>query len=698
MVSSGRMALASRLSSLALASVLTIAQGACETAARQDTDRHALGGKRLTVTATVDGPSGRYRAVWIGRDLRVLPTDAGFTIVPARTELSLDGGVTYESRRWTGADTYTDTLFTTTGRGRRTLALSEHQLDALANGGPAPPLPLQVNVFGQSYIIPAVTLDNFEGTRTGGTERFHLDVESQSGWIGPEVGTTDENHPVEIGASVTIGDRAGPFGGNQSAAPAPRSRVRPASENDTGVYGFTIFDPEARTIPSADPLTFALDDSFTLTVNEGFSPYVPISMNPSSDAQGGVRSYTATVRWSLDTRLDLTTVLDQPERRWRPRYRVDPDTGASDTVDVTARVTTPDTEGLWRFTLSDVTAVPGVAMNLGTGDDFDLRFDTTRGGWGPERATVDGFEIETTAKSSSATVRVRSLDHGAWGRLGAEVNVDGVWYGVATANGKGYVTLPLDDNEDRVSDFWADTYRVNGLGADWDGDAEPDGGADVGDGLTVYEEYRGFATGGVVRSTDPRRRTLFVHAPNGLASYVAAPIDHGLQLLFIDETEFVDTNTRVVNVNHDGYAHRGDQHGIWLHDVELDGRLFWGITERTDRVPPASHAVGSPAACSRVLVDRAQIEWDLGVRRRFQGIFGSQGAYADLTDAFITETVDHHLGHCLGMRHHDPEGALPVCVMRAGYPDMESGRLSADMVGTAYCEMNWAELDVSDPH
>ena len=692
------MAFARRLSSLALASVLAVAQSSSDTAARQNEDLLGLEGKTLRVTVIIDGPSGGYRASWIGRDLRVFSTGPGFTIVPARTELSLGGGVEFESRRWTGADAYTDTFFTTTVRDTRTFIQSEEQLRAHANGRSLAPPPLQVIVFGQSYIIPAITLDNFEGTRTGRTEYFHLDVEDRSSWLGPEVRSIDQSQAIDFGASVTIGDRAGPFAGNQSAAPAPRSRVQPLSLGDSGGGGFTIFDPEPRTIASNDPLAFTLDDSFTLTVDEGFRPYIPISMNPSSGEQGGVRSYTATVTWSLDTRVDLTTMLDQPDRRWRPRYRIDPDTGESDTVDVTARLMTPGLEGRWRFTLSDVTALLGVAMNLGTGVGLDLGFDRTRRGWEPERATLDGFVIETSAASSEATVRVRSLDHGAWGRLSAEVNVAGVWYRVDTADGRGYVTLPLDENEDRVSDFWADTYRVDALGADWDGDDEPEGGADAGDGLTVYEEYRGFAVGGVVLSTDPRRRTLFIHAPNGLASYVTAPIERGIQVLFIDEAEFGDTDTRIVNFNHDGYANRGDQHGLWLLDADINGRLSWGIAEGTGADPRAPHGVGSPGTCSRVLVDRAQIEWDLGAGRRFPGVFGSTRAYADLTDAFIAKTVDHELGHCLGMRHHDPERALPVCVMRASYADMELRRLSADMVGTGYCEMTWAELDMSDPH
>ena len=553
-------------------------------------------------------------------------------------------------------------------------------------------------MFGQSYLIPANTLEPFAGTRTGRTEEFHVDVRDQSTRIGPEVRSIDRRAGIDFVATVTIGDRAGPFAGNRSAAPAPRSRVSPVGLSNSGTNGFSLFDPQPRTIESDDPLSLELDDSFSLTIEEGFSPYTPISMNWSSNEQGGVRPYTATVEWSLDARVDLTAMLEQPDRTWRPRYRSDPDAGDPDTVDVTARLTTPGIEGRWRFTLSEVSAVPGVAMNLGSGVGYDLRFDRTRAGWGPEQPTLDGFTIETTRTSSEATVRVQSFDHGAWAKLSAEVNVGGRWYDVATADDNDYVTIPVDDNEDRVADFWAETYRVDSLGADWDGDDEPEGGADVGDGLTVYEEYRGFAASGIVLSTDPRRRTLFIHAPNGLASYVTAPIDRGIQVLFIDEAEFIDTATRVVNFNHDGYAHRGDQHGLWLLDLDINGRLFWGVAEGTGAEPQALRLMGSPGSCSRVLVDRAQIEWDLGHRRRFLGVFGSGRVYADLTEAIIAETVDHELSHCLSMRHHDPERALPVCVMRYSYADMELGRLSADMVGTAYCEMNWAELDVSDPH
>ena len=60
-------------------------------------------------------------------------------------------------------------------------------------------------------------------------------------------------------------------------------------------------------------------------------------------------------------------------------------------------------------------------------------------------------------------------------------------------------------NNDRVADGWEKEKNVYGknLPADWDGAEEPKGQKAAGDGISLYEKYRGFEFEGIPRAAGP---------------------------------------------------------------------------------------------------------------------------------------------------------------------------------------------------
>ncbi|MGE0041601.1 MAG: hypothetical protein AB7H88_06560 [Vicinamibacterales bacterium] len=317
------------------------------------------------------------------------------------------------------------------------------------------------------------------------------------------------------------------------------------------------------------------------------------------------------VNWNVHRRLRLNGHIDRVDAGWRPKLAQDVTIGAS--VDEALGVA-----GKFRFTLYDVSREKGYALNAGgDGTGLDLRFHTDQPtAFAAPVQTADGWTIETTSTATSAAVRVFAMDYGAWGRLKAEVNVDGEWYECLDEDGRAYVTVPLDVNENRIWDTWE---RNTGI---WDrpASADADPGADgtpAGDGFSNYEEYRGFMVDGNWVSLDPGTRELFVldTIGRGTGAFGAS----GIITFVVDQGELDED--RVANYNR-GYASAGQQRGLKLVDASLaEGTL--------GRVWPN---VGTPNTVTRVDLDTAQID----------------GHPSEAWDS----TVAHEMGHAVGVQHH----------------------------------------------
>ncbi len=145
--------------------------------------------------------------------------------------------------------------------------------------------------------------------------------------------------------------------------------------------------------------------------------------------------------------------------------------------------------------------------------DDDLKFSDLNEGF-----TVTGWSASKPLSGGSQTVQVLIVcnDYGAFGRLGATVKVKGTWY-TAEADGTPdpYITIPVDLNDNKIADSWEKQNNVYGKPGTWDEDPNPKGQKRPGDGMTNYEEYRGFtvsdgAGGTEYRRMDPMQKEIFV--------------------------------------------------------------------------------------------------------------------------------------------------------------------------------------------
>jgi hypothetical protein len=169
-----------------------------------------------------------------------------------------------------------------------------------------------------------------------------------------------------------------------------------------------------------------------------------------------------------------------------------------------------------RFELFDVSKERGRCMNdMEQYDDVDedLQMSDMNGGYTITKLTA---QKPISGKSQTQQLYIWCRDWGAYGKLKASVKVKGAWY---EAEGDGtpdkFITIPQDLNNNHIADYWEKQNGVYGKPAEWDGDPNPTGQARTGDGMTNYEEYRGFfvsdGSGGkkYVR-TDPNLKEIFV--------------------------------------------------------------------------------------------------------------------------------------------------------------------------------------------
>jgi len=195
---------------------------------------------------------------------------------------------------------------------------------------------------------------------------------------------------------------------------------------------------------------------------------------------------------------------------------------------------------------------------------------------------------------------VKANDYGAWGKLKCEVNPGGHWFPCKSEDGKDYVTIPYDEDENKIADFWEEQKGIAGDAAA-DDDETPEG-REPGDGFSNYEEYRGFQIGGVWRDTDPTEKDLFVHNASNREEITSGirefDTKSGLTVHEINADE-LDRASRIVNFNRGikQAVSRNDQGQAGLIVVVEDlAKLVCG------QVDTDGEAIGGPNITQRVKI------------------------------------------------------------------------------------------------
>ena len=235
----------------------------------------------------------------------------------------------------------------------------------------------------------------------------------------------------------------------------------------------------------------------------------------------------------------------------------------------------------FRFELSKTSREPGVAMNWPpkAKDKIpDLRLVGKPESPGLLTGEGQSLVISQPTKDAegrpAAMTRIDSLDFGGRTELRVVVELeDGrKIIGALQAGGLSYneIRIPKRDYGEWVADAWRIKNDVEGLPDSDDEENDPVGDGDTGDGLTLYEEYRGFAVrrmkDGRVEG-DPKRKDFFILNLIGSDAWQGIHLFEdttGLRVIHRLEKTEMSEDQRIINGNHTDAPQRTIQHGVVL--------------------------------------------------------------------------------------------------------------------------------------
>lgn len=351
--------------------------------------------------------------------------------------------------------------------------------------------------------------------------------------------------------------------------------------------------------------------------------------------------------------------------QWRPWGGADEKT-AGNTLTVEAALLTPDGKAppagmrakQITFELAGVSNEPGVCLNQPTSNaqtSPDLGFDPKQN----PRLTVNGSFAETKQPGTRATAVISSYDWGAYGVLKVTAkmeNGDTLHGYLMRQKGTTDILLPKRDKSSHIADVWKTSNKIFGQ-ADT-ADAEPQAGnKNNGDGLTLYEEYRGIKARGQRERLDPNKKDLIVE--NTIGDWVREGIDLFTRESKIRAVELKKDElpaSRQVNANHDT-AHGGDQFGLRITQGSVGGG--------------SSAAAALPAIEGKTPKDCTELRVD---SQMLSAIFNNKppitATVRATLRAFLPVTIAHELAHGVYVEHHGKHTNFHKTVLQRNPPQV----------------------------
>ncbi len=453
--------------------------------------------------------------------------------------------------------------------------------------------------------------------------------------VGPDTPELEGQTTITIdGKSQSLPNPlAAPIG--MALSVAAQNAAIPQGESDKRLTG--KFDPEK---------PFAVSGTAVFNANETQNYKMMIdalaqSLGPGAAVNGDGKLYVSyTLAWNCEpSDIDAVIVPKGNYEGWLPKAS----TSGSDPgntilfevklVDKKTGKEPKDYTAYFQCDLMETSKEPGTCMNSPSKDaGEDLKILSKDN---PDMETVapEGQSAKSKEKIKKCNLSVSSFDGGAYGKLKITAHLSDGRVVLAHLEGKeGEVSLPYDEDGNHIADAWEDAKGVKGKDPGTDDDEQPLGDRDKGDGLTIWEEYRGFLADGSHFRTDPKRKDLFICDTVGGRSKRGINRFSALSKLDVHDklTEAELDPTRVINRNHSEGPHVVDQHGLLLDSAS-----------RPDIYGEAVGGPGTPRVIDRVLIDRNLADT---VTRKL--------CDSSKTYEYYAKTLAHELFHCCNVWHH----------------------------------------------
>lgn len=309
------------------------------------------------------------------------------------------------------------------------------------------------------------------------------------------------------------------------------------------------------------------------------------------------------------------------------------------------------------FETFNTSSLPGYCMNDPNHAVVTLDYQFTSSGYDIETKTDGagreiGQEATSTTKVNQAEITLEARDYGGYGKIraffvyskgGQECcKIQAIY----DYNQEFFARIPFDyQPENSIADAWDhDDQNAENQDPYFDGDGYESKllGSHLGDGLSRFEEYRGFLISGTPTRTNPNERDLFIYDPDGLGIWCYKEAS-GTIVHRIEETEFVNKETRIIN-NNSNFVNtfsRGLQKGIWLYTdetVDPNWLYLWGF------MAPYGQGHGTPGQVEHLIIYRNRIQLALennGIGQQYGEILSYQ--------------TDHEIYHASDVPDHLPD-------------------------------------------
>jgi len=355
------------------------------------------------------------------------------------------------------------------------------------------------------------------------------------------------------------------------------------------------------------------------------------------------------VNWTLTPagEEDVEAVIETPKdyENWQPAAEKTEDKAGPLPIIVSVRLhkkgekdKPASQKARFRFELVDTTKEKGVCLNWPADkaqDTYDLRIEQDKN---KDLEVLDGKEgqkAKTKKNASGAAVTISCFDWGAFARLKVTAILDGgsgseVLAYLDSDKSKHDLEIPKDADDNYIADGW----KKGGYAED-DEESSPEGDGNPGDGLTLYEEYRGFMENGTHIYGDPKKKDLFICNKIGAMAELGISIFENISGLAVHSKlkpggrsgpGELDAS-RIINLNHTKMAHIVDQHGVFIDKGDA------GLTSEATTASGFDDDPGPPKKSEKVKIG-------LGLLDRGFAPYGR------------ARTVAHELLHCCSVWHH----------------------------------------------
>jgi len=460
---------------------------------------------------------------------------------------------------------------------------------------------------------------------------FRIELNS----IGPESPTTDASTTMTKtspnGSNTMNLPGAGcPSLGSSLCSSAQIAAVH-TDNNDKRLTG--KFDPKKSFVRSGSAVYNASETTIFKAMMKSIGESLGTDAQPNGQGMLHV-SYTLYKGEPADVEAEIDPKGDY--EGWLPLAGTQQDTAGNKLafdiklIDKKTKKAPKDLTAYFEISLHDTSKEPGSCMNspwADTTEDFKIAKEDNSG---MDTISPDGQNAKSKDGIKSIPIVMSCYDGAAYSKLKVVAHLSDGRELVAHLKDKTdvvEVAMPFDENNNKVADAWEKDKGVYGKSLDSDDDEQPLGDHNNGDGLTNFEEYRGFLENGKYIRTDPKQKDFFVCDTIGGKTKAAIARFESLTKLKVHSKLTLDelSESRIINRNHSGdAAHVVDQHGIIIVKSSISGECR------------AVGGPGTPASVSQVLIGD------------ISNIHTSGGKSYE----YYIPTVAHELLHCCNVWHH----------------------------------------------